>query len=190
MKYFTLTLTFVFCAMFANAQLSANNYTLDDWNSDESTISQSSENSSDAELSDLEGNDFNKKRRRKKRRGRRGGPDNILKTNLTNLVFMSPTITYERKLSDEMSAGGSLIFTSYDWGGMGWKLSGPKVFLDFKYYTGGEAPTRFYIGGFLFFTLVDFSTLVFHQGFHRVFHRVFHLVFQLFGTGFFTGFFT
>ncbi|MEA3445670.1 MAG: hypothetical protein U9R19_13200 [Bacteroidota bacterium] len=160
MKYFTFSLLFVFCAFNANAQLSAENYYLDDNYETEIVGNFSQGNLTLDELSDLEDNEFYKKRR-KKRRGRRGGPDNILKTNLTNLVFMSPTITYERKLSSDMSAGGSLIFTSYNFAGLGFKISGPKVYLDFKYFTGGEAPSKFYVGGFVFFsqyTLVDESS--------------------------------
>ncbi len=162
MKHFTLLLIFVFCAYFANAQLSAENYSLNTNESAELVGAFPYWDLSDNQVSELDGNDINKKRRRKKRRGRRGGPDNILKTSLTNLIFRSPTITYERRLSDELSVGGSAIFTSYNLSAISLKFSGPKIFADLKYYTGGEAPSRFYLGVFLFFssyTLVEEGVL-------------------------------
>ncbi len=68
MRNFTLVVAILLCSFFANAQLNAENYYLDD-NQDSNlyeTISQS--NASDYALEETEGNDFNKKRRKKKKK--------------------------------------------------------------------------------------------------------------------------
>ncbi len=147
MKNIALILAILFCSLYTNAQLSAENYCLNNNQSDQ--LIESNLSGFLSETSDLEGNDFNKKRRRP---SRRTGPDNILKTNITNIIFYSPTISYERTLNSNFSFGGSVVFTSYDYSSSGIEFNGAKAFVDVKYYIMGDAPTKFYIGGFLFFS--------------------------------------
>lgn len=70
--------------------------------------------------------------------------ENIIKLNLTNLLFLSPTIAYEKVINDNMSIGSSVLYSYFNWDYIGFKIAGPRVFIDYKYYFMGTAPEGIY----------------------------------------------
>jgi len=84
-------------------------------------------------------------------RKRRKKVENIIKLNLTNLFFLSPTVAYERVINNNMSIGSSILYSYFNWEYIGFKISGPRVFIDYKYYFLGTAPEGIY--GLGYFTI-------------------------------------
>ncbi|MEA3443878.1 MAG: DUF3575 domain-containing protein [Bacteroidota bacterium] len=150
MKYFYLLIVFLFCTYFANAQLIADNYKIvTDISSKNDIAGFQFPDESSLKSSGLNGAEINKRRRRQNKY--RKGPDNIIKTNLTNLIYLSPTLAYEKILSSNISLGGSLSYSHIRIKQLKMKFTGPKICFDFKYYVTQNAPTGFFIGAFTYF---------------------------------------
>ncbi len=150
MKYLYLLLIITICTLSSPAQLSLKNYALTESDFENATILNASKSDyfTNGSIS-LSENDYNK-RRRKYDRFRRG-PYFVIKTNLTNIIVISPTITYERIISEDITLSGSIIFTYMNFKRIATKYIGPKFCFDLRYYVGHDAPAGLFIGAYTYF---------------------------------------
>ncbi|MEK7767286.1 MAG: hypothetical protein AAB368_13735 [bacterium] len=81
---------------------------------------------------------------------------NVLTTNVFNLIITTFGLEYERVLSESGGAWGAFRYGSYDFGS-GAKASWPGVSLGYHWYPAKNAPTGFYIGPLLYTQFMNFT---------------------------------
>ena len=74
--------------------------------------------------------------------------DNVVRLSISNLIFATPTIYYERALNEKSTAGLGTFFIGYKVGDS--KFSGFSLIPEYRFYPGENgAPKGFFVGPFL-----------------------------------------